>query len=174
MNEQGSHYVGYEYLETTANQRAESLYVDSYLSFGWQFDGRSVPEGRADRVTLKFKRDRKLRNKAELTRLQRKFEADLHEIETLERDKFRTAAIVAITIGLIGTSLLAGAMFAYLYAMLPLMAVLAVPGFLGWLLPYFCYRHLLRVRGERIKPLIEQKQDEIDTVCEQASHLLRV
>ena len=71
-----------------------------------------------------------------------------------------------------GTALLGGAMFAYLHGLLPLMVVLAIPGFLGWMLPYFCYQRLRQKREQRIAPLIEQKNDEIYSVCERGCRLL--
>lgn len=171
MSEKENGYVGFEYMEVPSKRNMESLYVDSYENFGWAFEGDAAQEG-SDRVTLKFKRDRKLRNKAELTRLQRQFEACVHEIEALERSKTTTATIAAFSIGLVGTAFLGGAMFAYLAEMLPLMVVLAIPGFLGCIVPYFCYQKLCRKREAQIAPLIDQKNDEIYTVCEQGCRLL--
>lgn len=171
MSEKENGYVGFEYMEVPSKRNMESLYVDSYENFGWAFEGDAAQEG-SDRVTLKFKRDRKLRNKAELTRLQRQFEACAHEIEALERSKTTTATIAAFSIGLVGTAFLGGAMFAYLAEMLPLMVVLAIPGFLGCIVPYFCYQKLCRKREAQIAPLIDQKNDEIYTVCEQGCRLL--
>lgn len=40
-----------------------------------------------DSVTLKFKRNRKICNKAELTRLQRNFDACIAEIQSLKTSK---------------------------------------------------------------------------------------
>lgn len=165
-------FVGFEYMEVPAKRSMESMYVDSYENFGWEFEGSSSKENTGDGVTMKFKRDRKLRNKVELTRLQRQFEACAHEIETLEKSKATVAAVVAFTIGLIGTAFLGGAVFAYLADMLPLMVILAVPGFIGWIIPYFCYQTLLRNRERQIAPIIDQKNDEIYSVCEQGCRLL--
>lgn len=172
MMEKGTRFVGFEYLEVPAKRSMESLYVDSYENFGWEFEGESPKTGEGDSVTIKFKRDRKIRNKAELTRLQRQFEACAHEIEALQRSRTTTATIAAFSIGLVGTAFLGGAMFAYLHGLLPLMVILAVPGFLGWIIPYFCYQKLRRNREQQITPLIEQKNDEIYTVCEQGCRLL--
>ena len=122
---------------------------------------------------MKFKRDRKLRNRVELTRLQHQFEAYAREIEVLERSRTTVASVVAFSVGLVGTALLGGAVFAYLHGVPPLM-VLAVPGFLGWITPCFCYRRLRDRREQQITPLIEQKNDEIYTVCEQGCHLLEL
>ena len=164
--------VGFEYMEVTAKRGMESMYADSYENFGWEFTGSSAPEDQGGSVTMKFKRDRKLRNKAELTRLQRQFESCAREIEALEHSKATAAAVAAFTIGLIGTAFLGGAVFAYLAGLLPLMVILAVPGFVGWIVPYFCYQKLLRKREQKVAPLIDQKNDEIYAVCEQGCRLL--
>ena len=63
-------------------------------------------------------------------------------------------------------------MFAYLSGLLPLMVILAVPGFLGWIAPYFCYQKIRQRRTEQVSPIIEQKNDEIYSVCEQGCRLL--
>ena len=39
--------------------------------------------------------------------------------------------------------------------------LLAVPGFLGWILPHFLYRRIAGKRTEKITPLMEAKYDEI-------------
>ena len=84
-------FISYEYKEVTAPAGQISQYVDCYENFGWQMN-ESVPAKREGRqVTVHMRRDRKLVNKMELTRLQRNFEACAGEIETLERSK-RTAA----------------------------------------------------------------------------------
>lgn len=173
MMERKNAFVGFEYMEVPAKRSLESLYVDSYPNFGWEYDGTAAA-GDDRRITLKFKRDRKIRNKAELSRLQRQFEACVHEIEMLEQSETKTASIAAFTIGVVGTVLLGGATFAYLGELLPLMVVLAVPGFLGWILPYFCYQKLKRKKVDQVTPIIEKKQDEIYTVCEQGCRLLTV
>ena len=165
MTEKENGFVGFEYMEVSAKRSMESMYADSYGNFGWEFEGSSLQENTSDSVTMKFKRDRKLRNKAELTRLQRQFEA-------LERSKTTAASIAAFSIGLVGSAFLGGAVFAYLAGSLPLMVVLAIPGFLGWIVPYFCYRKLCSSRERQIIPLVEQKNDEIYAVCEQGCRLL--
>lgn len=173
MSDTSKNFVGYEYMETTVKHSMEPLYADSYQSFGWQVEGSSMQEGKPGQVSLKLKRDRKFRSKAELTRLQRQFESCAHEIETLERSKTLVASTVAYAIGLVGTAFLGCAMFAYLNNLLPLMIVLAVPGFLGWILPYFCYQKVKQNKTAQVTPMIDQKQDEIYAVCEHASGLLQ-
>ena len=113
-------------------------------------------------------------NKMELTRLQRNFEACAAQITQLEKEKTSRPAILALTVGIIGTAFMAGATFA-VTAEPPLIAlciVLAVPGFLGWILPYFLYKNAVRRQTEKITPLIEEKYDEIYEICEKGSKLL--
>ena len=105
----GKNYVGYEYRDVTVDGNMEALYVDSYESFGWQFEGRqpSLLGITTGMVSLKFKRDRKILNKAELTRLQRNFDSCVSEITRMEQSKASYASVIAFTIGIIGTAFMA-------------------------------------------------------------------
>lgn len=167
-----NNFVGYEYKEITVNRSMESVYTDGYANFGWELDGTAPSLQGIASIMLKFKRDRKIRNKAELTRLQRQFEACAAEIEGLEKSKTSGAMIAAFSIGIVGTALMAGSMFAYLAGMLPLSIVLAIPAFIGWILPYFCYTNIKRKKTARVTPLVENQYDALYDVCEKANALL--
>lgn len=164
-------FIGYEYKELRIERGMEGIYLDSFPCFGWEADTASGSALNAVIKELRFKRDRSIRNKAELTRLQRQFEASVHEITALEKSRTAKASIAAFSIGIIATALLAGATFSYLGGVLWLMVLLAIPGFLGWILPYFCYRSLYEKRSGEILPLIEAKYDEIYEICEKANRL---
>ena len=56
--------------------------------------------------------------------------------------------------------------------MVVLCILLAVPGFTGWIVPYFLYRALLRKKSAKVSPLIEDKYEEIYEICEKGSDLL--
>ena len=175
MNEitkNSENFVGYEYKEVIVTREMEGVYADGYPSFGWKLDGITPSIGFST-VSMKFKRDRKIKNKAELSRLQRQFEAGISEIGSLERSKTTSAFISAMTIGLIGTAFLAGATFAFLYGgLIVLMVALSVPGFAGWLLPYMFYKKLTVKRNAAVMPLIENQYDAIYEVCEKGQALL--
>lgn len=172
MAENERKYIGFEYKNITVKRSMESVYTDGYQNFGWSLEGTSTPIQSVGSVTLNFKRDRKLRNKAELTRLQRQFDSCVTEIQRLEFSKLLRASAVAYTTGLIGTAFMAGSVFAVLADRIPLMILLAVPAFAGWILPYFFYCILLRRKTEQVEPLIDKKYDEIYEVCEKANNLL--
>ena len=171
-NEEG--FVAYEYKTVTIARGLESIYRDGLQNFGWESEG-SVPavssQGTAT-VMLKFRRNRNIKNKGELARLERQFEDSIQEIEVLERSKTTTAFIAAITIGIIGTAFMAGSVFAYLAGMLPLMVVLAIPGFLGWLLPYFCYTGIKAKHTQSAAPFIDKQYDAVYDLGEKAHSIL--
>lgn len=168
IQEDGASFVGYEYKEVSVKGRNTSLYLDGYQNFGWELDERTQEEALRGKGTLILKRNRKIINKMELTRLQRYFEACMNELETLEQSKTSRATIFSVLVGLIGTVFLAGATFAAVHEppLVLLSAVLAVPGFIGWITPIFLYRSLVRRRTKVVDELMEQKYDEIYEVCQ--------
>lgn len=168
-----NNFIGYEYKDITVKGNMESLYSDSYTNFGWILDGRSSSITGINSVNLKFKRNRKIRNKVELTRLQRKFEGCAKEIERLENSKSIASSITAYTVGIIGTAFMAGSVFSYLSGMFLFSIILAVPAFLGWILPYFCYIKIRNHKIEEVDPLIEGQYDMIYEICEKANSLLK-
>ena len=171
VSESNKPFVGYEYQSVRTSREMEPLHVDGYQSFGWEFEDQPLPSY-VHQSTLKFRRNRNIRNKAELTRLQRQFDSCVIEIEALKGSETLGASILAYTLGIIGAALLAGATFAFLAGAIPLMIALAIPGFVACVLPYFCFVGLKRKRAKSVAPLIEQKYDEIYDVCKKANSLL--
>lgn len=180
MVERQKNYVGYEYKEITAEDSMVSLLLDGYENFGWELNesmpesGRRGKAGSISKTVIRMKRDRKIVNKAELTRLQRNFEACVLEIQTLEKRKTSAATVCALVLGILGTAFMTGATFA-VTAQPPyivLCIILAVPGFLGWILPWFLYKRIQRKETEKITPLMEAKYDEIYEICEKGNKLL--
>ncbi|MEM5768433.1 MAG: hypothetical protein AAGU32_09120 [Bacillota bacterium] len=172
VTKNGDGFIGYEYKSITIKQAMESVYADSYSSFGWELEDTAAPLAGVAAVTMKFKRDRKIRNKAELTRLQRQFDAIANEIVSLENSKVVGASTVAYIIGVLGTAFMAGSVFAYLGGMIPLCIILAIPAFIGWIIPYFCFVRICKKKSAELDPLIDQKYDALYEVCEKASSLL--
>ena len=174
-------FVGYEYKEVVTDKSGVSFLLDGYEKFGWETDENgyaavkdSGNPKRQEKVILRLRRNRKIVNKMELTRLQRNFESCVGEIETLEKSKTSAATIYALIIGVLGTAFMAAATFA-VTAQPPhiiLCIVLAIPGFTGWILPYFAYTRVVERRTAKVTPLIEEKYDEIYAICEKGNKLL--
>jgi hypothetical protein len=167
-------FVGYEYKELAVSRDMESVYADAYSHFGWTLEGSSTSAIGISMVNLKFKRDRKIRNKAELTRLQRQFESNAREIEKLEHSKTITASIVACSVGMVGTALMAGSVFAFMADMIPLCVILAIPAFIGWGMSYLGFIRVKSKRTETVTPLIDQQYDAIYDACEKAHGLYQI
>lgn len=169
-NEKG--FIGYEYKDVTVSRELEPIYADGYENFGWKLEEVGIPLGKPTAVKMQFKRDRKIRNVAELARLQRQFDAYAGEVMALRKEKERSASAVAYSIGIIGTALMAGAVFTLQAGIIPVMVILGILGFAGWTAPYFLYTRLIREKTIRVTPLIDAKYDEIYSVCEKANDLL--
>ncbi len=167
-------FVGYEYKELSVPSEQFSLYLDCYENFGWAADENSPPRDQHGMITVMLKRDRRIVNKAELTRLQRNFEACAKEVEALERSKTSKPTISALVVGLIGTAFMALSVFAVTAQPPHILAsiLLAVPAFAGWIAPIFLYRRQLHRRTAQVDPMIEEKLEEIYRLCERGHQLL--
>ena len=174
IRQDGAPFVGYEYKELPPCGDKTSLYLDSYQCFGWTLDEHAGEDALRGKGRLLLKRDRKIVNKMELTRLQRHFEACMAELDELEHSRTARATGCAVTMGLIGTAFLAGATFAATHTppLILLTVLLAIPGFVGWVLPYFLYHWMVRRRAKVVDQLMERKYDEIYEICEKGHHLL--
>lgn len=180
IREKEKEFIGYEYKEVAAESSKVSFLIDGYECFGWELD-ENLPQSNKDsnlqnqkKVILRLKRNRKIINKMELTRLQRNFEASVNEIAVLEKSKTSAATMYALIAGVLGTAFMAGSVFA-VTAQPPhiiLCILLAIPGFIGWILPYFLYRRIVGKQTEKLTPLIEEKYDEIYEICEKGNKLL--
>lgn len=184
-NETKNHFIAYEYKEVKTESGRASFYIDGYANFGWEQDRNEIPgtanqnigkivPASMEKVTIRLKRDRRLLNKTELTRLQRNFEACAAEIDALEKAKTTAATIASLTVGIIGTAFMAGATFAITIEPIHvfLCVILAIPGFICWILPFFVYKKVRKRQTEKMESLIEAKYDEIYELCEKGSKLL--
>lgn len=174
LQKSSSEFIGYEYQDMSVDAAKASLYLDCYRSFGWLADENLPAAGGGRKATLHLKRDRKLVGRTELTRLQRHFEACAKDLQALEKAKTTAAMIWALSVGILGTVFMALSTFAVTHEppIIWLCAVLAVPGVLGWALPYFLYKRIVRRETERLRPLIEAKYEEAYQICEKAVKLL--
>lgn len=195
-------YIGYDYKELVVSRKLEPAWRDSFTSFGWNVEESApvvkkpawgpirvmaaplallpgsffkdmVQEHESDReVELRLKRDRQIKNKNELNRLQITMEGTLGEMEHMEGTKTLGASLAAYVIGLVGTVFMGLATFSYLAVNLTSCIVFAVPGFLGWILAFavFC-----RMKGKKEKSVSEamvKKYEKLNTICMEAHDLI--
>ena len=122
-------FIGYEYHSIPVKRSMTAVYADGYENFGWKLEGMSELIGKVDTITMRFKRDRKLPNKAELTRLQRNFDGCVTAILSLEASKYIKASVVAYSIGIVGTAFMAGSVFSVTADKIASCIILAIPAF---------------------------------------------
>lgn len=195
-------YVGYDYKSVTVSRKLESAWEDGYSSFGWEveksqpaiekhvwgplclivaplallpgkfFKNMVQDHESEDRVELKLKRDKQVRNKNELNRLQVTMEGTLNEMEHMEATKTMGASVGAYVTGLLGTVCMGFSVFGYLAANMASCIGFAVPGFIGWILAFVLYHFLKSKKEKAVAEAMEQKFEEINNVFKQAYELV--
>lgn len=173
-------FMSYDYKEVEAERNMIPFLRDGYENFGWETEEK-VPEGKTHpnqnhKSILQMRRNRKIMNKPELQRLQSHFEACVKDVKALEKSKESKATMVSLIVGILGTAFMAGSVFAVTAEepFIVLCIILAIPGFIGWIVPYFLYKRILEKQTQLINPLIEKKYDEIYEICEKGSRLLNI
>ncbi|MGN0742517.1 MAG: hypothetical protein ACI4L8_07690 [Candidatus Fimadaptatus sp.] len=173
-------FVAYEYKETTVESRRAAEYLDGYESFGWElYDARETPAGppgvpgAEGMTTLRLRRDRRIVNRTELTRLQRQFEACLREVQTLENSRDVHATICGLCAGVVGLAFLFCAAFTAVTAQAPswMNILLAIPGAACCAAALPVYRRVYRRREREVEPLLDAKHEEICAICEKGHRL---
>lgn len=180
-------FVAYEYLSINVTSEKEALYTDCYENFGWRLTNNS--NGLVDKedyyinnsnvngkkiVNLKFKRDRKIPNKAKVISLQKKLENGLKELERLESEPTTKGSIYAVIIAVIGTIFLALSVFSITATnpMIIIGIITGIIGLTGWFLSYPVYKKI-KTKQENINtPLIEEQYNDIYDSCEQAKKII--
>lgn len=179
-------FVAYEYLSFDVKSELEPLYIDCYQNFGWlpisspsftdkedyYLNHYDIHNDRV--VTIRFKRDRRIKNKAKLLLLQKKVELTLKEIEKLEERQKSVGVVWALGIGLIGTFFLVMAVLVII-AENPLYIVgtlYGIIGIVGWILPYFVYQKVKLKKEKESVLLLEELYNTVYDSCEQARNLI--
>ena len=85
-------FVSFDYKEAAVERERLSQALDGYACLGWELDRQ---EGAGGQIRLFLRRDRHILTKAELTRLERQFEACLDAIRALEASVPQRAAMAA-------------------------------------------------------------------------------
>ena len=158
-----------EYIDVKVSQNLEQLCRECYQGLGWTLEGTTAGLNSA---TLRFMRDRKIKNRGALYELQRQCEDAIIVIEKLEKNRNRKPMIVSLISGICGATLIGSAVMSTLYSIMILAVLLAILGFLGCGLGYFLYPRILKESSDKINPVIEQNIDIIYDACEKARLLL--
>jgi len=184
-NSETKDFIAYEYLSLNVKEENISMYVDCYENFGWQLikenysknDDYYINHNANEKkmINIKFKRDRKIKNKQELNNLQKKTEISLNNIDKLKNQPDNLGMIVSMLIGIAGTIFMALSVFS-ITATNPLIIPCIIFGFLGmvgWAIPYFAYTKVKIKKETENTSLIEEQLNIVYDNCERASTLIK-
>lgn len=188
-NTETKDFIAYEYLSINIPSDKEPLYLDIYENFGWILINNLSSSGLVDKedyyinnsnvngkklINLKFKRDRKIPNKAKIINLQAKCEKSLKELNYLEKEPYKKGAFYTTINALLGTIFVAISTF-LVTSNTPNYILMAITGIIGitiWCLSYFIYNKI-KNKYEKINvSLIENTYNNIYNACEQSKKLL--
>jgi hypothetical protein len=167
-----NNYVGYEYKTFPIKQKQFSIYSDAYENFGWTLESTTKTLGKVEEINLNMKRDRKIPNKIELSRLQQQFESYASDIQDLESSKTKLASTIAYVIGVIGTVFMALSVLAVTSDQIVPTIIFGAIGLIGWAIPYFSFLKIKKNKTVQVLPFIDQKYEEIYQICKKANQLL--
>ncbi len=162
-------FVAYEYKDILISKKFSNLYLDCIENLGWEIVNK---EKNFSKIKLSLKRKYNYKEKAKLNELELKFTNSFNELEMINETYQNKGLITSLTIGLIGTCFMAGATFSFLGGLFLLMVVLAIPGFLGWIFPYFINKNINEKQLRKVNQRSEELRQEIYEVIEQAYRLI--
>lgn len=172
----------YDYTTVSVKKELEPVYLDMYESFGWELTDNElgiIMNGIGSSAKLSFKRDRKINNKTNLIRLQKRCDELFRNIDRLESEKTSTAMIKSLVVGFIGIVFLALSVFmitGYLTLDNATMVIQIISGVIGIVLcipPYFIYRNTVINKTSELDPIIDEQYDKISEICEEANSLIQ-
>ena len=174
-------YIAYEYISINVKSDLEPMYIDCYQNFGWipinnsgKRDYYINANPKLDVVNIKFKRNRNIKNKEELRKLQEKCENSFLTVNKLEKKPQSIATMYSLIIALVATVFMAISVFAVTgekVIWFPAI-VCGTIGIVGWILPYFVYKNVKDKKEIENKANIEEQKNIIYGTCEQARKIL--
>ena len=167
-------YKSFEYASTAVDNELVQVAVDSYESLGYEFTGRRTSAA-GKIATLSFRRNRKVRGKAQLAKIQRSMDDTIASIERMEEEKSRKAVSQALAIGIVSALVLGLGMCCTMVwdGLMALGIVIGLLGIAGCVVGFLRYRTVLDRETARLAPNIEKAYDSLATLCEEAQAALR-
>lgn len=168
-------FVSYEYKTRMVKTQEQTRAMDMYEAFGWEITG--VNTSADGRSTLSLKRDRKLKHKQELNRLERQAEDTFALIVGLNKAKTLGARIFAYTFGIIAALVLGGGMC------LTMLTENSVPALVGGIIlgiagialcavNYPVYKKIASKKTAQLLPVIDDNEEKLANLLERGNDLL--
>ena len=168
-------FVTYEYTSKMAKTNEQAQVCDMYEAFGWE--ATSMQNNGVGATIISFKRDRKLKHKNELSKLERQAEETYEEIHNLESAKTKTANIFSYTFGTFAALVFGGGMSLCMLKTSEIPALVGgiILGIVGAVLcgvNYLAYKSIAQKKTKQVLPLIDEKQEKLANLLEKGNDLL--
>ena len=168
-------FVTYEYMSKLAKTNEQAQVCDIYEAFGWEVT--SVQNNVGGTAIISFRRDRKIKHKAELSKLERQANETYEEIQKLEKSKTTSANVFAFSFGTAAALVFGGGMSLCLLKTsdVPSLVGGIVLGIVGAVLcgvNYLAYKSIARKKTKQALPLIDEKQEKLANLLEKGNDLL--
>ena len=178
-----------EYKNITIKCDNIAIYVDCLSNFGWMLvdehedevflslnplliaGGQSQKAVDKNEVSLMFKRNRCMKNKADINKLERICLEALSYIDNLERKRHVLNISISLGHGIIGTVILGFAVYNFISANIVIGSLLSVLGMSCCIVGFIANCRFSKKRSKRDDLIIEEKLGLAYEVCEKA-HLL--
>lgn len=172
---QDKNFTTYEYRTKTVNSTDQSRAADLYEAFGWEVTATTPTY--VNGLTLSLKRDRNLKHKQELNKLERQAEDMLKAINGLHRAKTLGASVFAYIFGCIATLIFGGGMCLVMLIANSIPAIVCgiALGIIGIVLcgvNYLIYKKLAENKTKQILPIIDDNEEKLANILEKGNDLL--
>ena len=168
-------FTTYEYQTKTVKAKDQARAMDMCEAFGWEVTGTTptVAEG----VTLSLKRDRKIKHKQELVKLERQAEETYSAIKKLQSSKTLAASVFAYIFGCIATLILGGGMCMTMLIEnnIPAFAGGIILGLVGIVLcgvNYVIYKKIEEKKTTQALPMIDVNEEKLANILAKGNDLL--
>lgn len=164
-------FTTYEYRTKTVKAKDQTRAIDMYEAFGWEVTATTPTY--VDGVTLSLKRDRKLKHKQELNKLERQAEDAMQTINGLHRAKTLGASVF----GCIATLIMGGgmSMVMLLGSNVPALVggiALGVVGIVLCGVNYLIYKKIAEKKIKQLLPVIDDNEEKLANILEKGNDLL--
>ncbi|MDE5666966.1 MAG: hypothetical protein K2I29_01870 [Clostridia bacterium] len=167
-------FITYEYRTKTVKAKDRTRVMDMSEAFGWEVTGTaSTIEG----VTVSLKRDRKIKHKQELIKLERQADETFMEINRLNSAKTLTASVFAYIFGCIAALILGGGMCMTMLIENNVPAfvggiVLGIAGIVLCSVNYLIYKKIEEKKTVQVIPLIDDNEEKLANILAKGNDLL--
>lgn len=168
--------IVYDYKTVSVRREMEPMLIDTYENLGWELVNTTLQAGSLTHVNVSFKRDRKIKGKVALSKIQNKVDMTLSNLNKIELGKQRAGVPEGLTVGVIGTLIFGGGMsmvmclqgMGYMIGGIALGVVGVGVALLGWLTHNKCRSKKLA----KLEPILEEELNKLSDLCEEGHKIL--